>query len=118
MSSSERTFVLHFRDRNVLVFNDQCPRYPVSLLLQARRCTAPLAVGSPTGLTADTPLQDILALARTTFSSLKLTAAEDIVIIGGGADCPWYGNVELSERAWGSFCSQLTYVTVTFKRGM
>lgn len=84
-------------------------------LLQARRCTAPLAVC----LTAAIPLQDILALARTTFSSLQSTAAEDFVIMGrGGTDCPWYGDVELSERAWESFCSQLAYVTVTLKRGM
>jgi len=77
-----------------------------------------LAVGLPTGLTAATPLQDILELARSIFSSLQHTAAEDIVVLGGGTDCPWYGNVELSERAWETFCSQFAYVTVTFKRGM
>ena len=72
----------------------------------------------PTGLTVATPLQDIVALARTTFSSLQHTAAEDIVILGSGSDCPWFADVELSERAWESFCSQLDYVTVALKRGM
>ncbi|KAF8500819.1 hypothetical protein F5888DRAFT_1676626 [Russula emetica] len=51
-------------------------------------CTAPLAIGLPTGLTAATPMQNVLALARTTFSSLQRTAAEDIVILGNGAHCP------------------------------
>jgi hypothetical protein len=72
----------------------------------------------PTGLTAATPLQDVLALARTTFSSFQHTAPEDIVILGRGPDCPWYGDVELSERAWESFCSQLGYVTAIPKQGM
>jgi len=74
----------------------------------------------PTGLTAATPLQDFIALVRTTFSSFQHTAPEDIVILGRGrgTDCPWYGDVELSERAWESFCSQLGYVTVIFKQGM
>jgi len=50
---------------------------------------------------------------------LQLTAAKDIVILGvGAAGCPWYGEAELSERAWEAFCSQLAYVTVTFKQGM
>jgi len=48
---------------------------------------------------------------------LKRTAAEDIVILGGGPECYWPGNVEIPERAWGAFCSQLAYVTVTSKQG-
>jgi hypothetical protein len=88
--------------------------------LQPWRCTAPVSHGTgSTGLTAATPLQDVLALARTTFLSLQQTPAEDIVILGGGTHCPWYGNdVELSEKAWDSFCLQLAYVTVTFRRGV
>jgi hypothetical protein len=81
-------------------------------------CTAPLAIDLPTGLTAATPMQDVLALARTTFSSLQRTAAEDIVIVGRGTHCPWYGQVELQERAWELFYSRLDEVTVTFKQGM
>ena len=111
--SSRKTISLCFRRRSVLVFHDQCPHYSVSLSCK-HRATAPLAVG----LTAAIPLQDVLALARTTFSSLQSTAAEDIVILGRGYNCPWSGDVELSERAWETFCSQLYYVTVTLKQGM
>lgn len=88
MSSSKECFILRFRDRRVLVFSNQCPHY-----------------------------SDILALARTTFASLQHTAVEDIVFLGGGKDCPWYGvDVELSERAWETFCPQLEYVAVALKQ--
>jgi hypothetical protein len=63
-------------------------------------------------------LQDILALARATFSTLQGTADEDIVIMGGGADCYWFENIEIQEKAWESFYSQLEFVIVTFKQGM
>jgi hypothetical protein len=49
---------------------------------------------------------------------LKRTPVKDIVILGSGTHCPWFGNVELSDRAWRSISSKLAYVTVTLKRGM
>jgi hypothetical protein len=98
--------------------SDLCSESP----LRARRCTAappcPEVGLFAYGLTAATPLQDVLALVRTTFSSLQRTPDKDIVILGSGQGCPWYGSVELSERAWRTVCSQLTYATVTLKHGM
>ncbi|KAI0276491.1 hypothetical protein BGY98DRAFT_1177690 [Russula aff. rugulosa BPL654] len=87
MSSSKKGFVLRLRDRSVLVLHEQCPQY-----------------------------SDILAVARTTFPSLRRTAPEDIVFLGSGPDCPWFGDVEIPEWTWKSFCSQLAYVTVAFKQ--
>jgi hypothetical protein len=49
---------------------------------------------------------------------LRRTAPEDIVFLGSGPDCPWFGDVEIPEWTWKSFCSQLAYVTVAFKQGM
>ena len=45
-------------------------------------------------------------------------ADEDIVILGGGPECYWGGPIEIQEKAWESFRSQLAFIEVTLKQGM
>jgi hypothetical protein len=72
-------------------------------------------------LTAPLP-QNVLALARSSFSSLEFRDEKHIqhfiVIMGSGPDCPWDGNVELTERAWEVFGPSCFKVTVFLRNGM
>jgi hypothetical protein len=104
MLPSSDIFILAHGRRRVLVFRDQCPRYLAS------HPSFPL-VGLPASLTAP-PLQDDLALARSTFYLKESSKTQTIVIAGTGPACPWDGTAELSKRAWMAYRTDLTEVTV------
>jgi hypothetical protein len=106
ISSSKNFFILQYGRRRVVAFHDECPHHSVG-----HPCCLPAA-----SLTAP-PLQNVLALARSTFRYLQFTDEKHIVILGSGDDCPWEGKVELTERAWEVFSTHLFLVTVGHRDG-
>jgi hypothetical protein len=111
MSLFASSFALQWGLRKVVVYRDQCPHYSVS------HPSPPLAVGLPASLSTPLP-QDLITLAQSIFPSLQETDDKDIVVVGKGAYCPWDGNAELSERAWGDYGHKVTEVTISLKHGM
>jgi hypothetical protein len=82
-------------------------------------CVAPFrppVVGRPASLTAPLP-QDVIELARSTFTSLQNTTAKDIVTVGFGTGIPLDG-AEILERSWEGIYGNLNAVTISFRHGM
>jgi hypothetical protein len=110
MASSKSTFILQFGLRKILVLHEQCPQYSVS-----HPCRPP--VGLPTTLTALLP-QDVLALGKSTFTSFSpYYNTPNAVILGGGSECPWDGNIELTQKAWEAFHTNMSHMTLVLKGG-
>jgi hypothetical protein len=109
MASSKSTFILQFGLRKVLVLHEQCPQYSVS-----HPCRPP--VGLPTTLTTPLP-QDVLVLGKSTFASLSSYNTPSTVILCGGSECPWDGNIELTQKAWEAFHANMSLMTIVPKYG-
>ena len=108
-SKSKDALILQFGLRRVIVLREQCLHYSVS-----HPCRLPAAL--PTSLTAPLP-QDVLALGLSTFASLTPYNIKTAVILGGGRECPWEGNLELTEKTWEAFRADVTNVIIVFRSG-
>ena len=70
----------------------------------------------PRALTAPLP-QDVLALGLSTFASLRSYNIKSVVILGGGRECPWDGNLELTEKTWEAFRGDVSNIIIVFRSG-
>jgi hypothetical protein len=86
MASSKSTFILQFGLRKVLVLHEQCPQY-----------------------------SDVLVLGKSTFASLSSYNTPSTVILCGGSECPWDGNIELTQKAWEAFHANMSLMTIVPK---
>ena len=70
----------------------------------------------PRALTAPLP-QDVLALGLSTFVCLRSYNIKSVVILGGGRECPWDGNLELTEKTWEAFRGDVSNIVIVYRSG-